>query len=191
MLLPLNCTPWNYMFSKSSEVKEESPLHRFHFRLFVVLWSRCCYSAWQDQHVSVQPSKGGGQAEGEAKGETVCDLIIWDWTCSQMRWSGWCYDPLILTFSPQSGLLSTFSLSMTDLSKSCENLSTVMLYNPGWVYEFTDKQLHVIISSNPAVHLPSASKPPQDFTFKLIYIHAALTKRKYSGWDLTKCDSSS
>lgn len=33
--------------------------------------------------------------------------------------------------SPQSGLLSSFSLSMTDLSKSCENLSTVMLYNPG------------------------------------------------------------
>lgn len=32
---------------------------------------------------------------------------------------------------PQSGLLSTFSLSMTDLSQSCENLSTVMLYNPG------------------------------------------------------------
>ncbi|KAG8014507.1 Kinesin-like protein KIF16B, partial [Nibea albiflora] len=31
----------------------------------------------------------------------------------------------------KSGLLSTFSLSMTDLSKSCENLSTVMLYNPG------------------------------------------------------------
>uniref|UniRef100_A0A667Y5K0 Kinesin-like protein KIF16B n=1 Tax=Myripristis murdjan TaxID=586833 RepID=A0A667Y5K0_9TELE len=32
----------------------------------------------------------------------------------------------------KSGLLSTFSLSMTDLSKSCENLSTVMLYNPGF-----------------------------------------------------------
>lgn len=32
---------------------------------------------------------------------------------------------------PQSGLLSSFSLSMTDLSQSCENLSTVMLYNPG------------------------------------------------------------
>ncbi|KAM8878088.1 LOW QUALITY PROTEIN: kinesin-like protein KIF16B [Spinachia spinachia] len=31
----------------------------------------------------------------------------------------------------KSGLLSTFSLSMTDLSKSCESLSTVMLYNPG------------------------------------------------------------
>ncbi|XP_040303682.1 kinesin-like protein KIF16B isoform X3 [Herpailurus yagouaroundi] len=31
----------------------------------------------------------------------------------------------------KSGLLSSFSLSMTDLSKSCENLSTVMLYNPG------------------------------------------------------------
>ncbi|NXW84322.1 KI16B protein, partial [Alopecoenas beccarii] len=29
------------------------------------------------------------------------------------------------------GLLSSFSLSMTDLSKSCENLSAVMLYNPG------------------------------------------------------------
>ncbi|KAG7231822.1 hypothetical protein INR49_010285 [Caranx melampygus] len=35
-----------------------------------------------------------------------------------------------------SGLLSTFSLSMSDLSKSCENLSTVMLYNPGL---FTEK----------------------------------------------------
>lgn len=31
----------------------------------------------------------------------------------------------------QSGLLSSLSLSMTDLSKSCENLSAVMLYNPG------------------------------------------------------------
>uniref|UniRef100_A0AAQ4R9K7 Kinesin family member 16Ba n=1 Tax=Gasterosteus aculeatus aculeatus TaxID=481459 RepID=A0AAQ4R9K7_GASAC len=31
----------------------------------------------------------------------------------------------------KSGLLSTFSLSMTDLSKSCESLSAVMLYNPG------------------------------------------------------------
>uniref|UniRef100_UPI00398F0BD7 kinesin-like protein KIF16B isoform X5 n=1 Tax=Pristiophorus japonicus TaxID=55135 RepID=UPI00398F0BD7 len=31
----------------------------------------------------------------------------------------------------KSGLLTTFSLSMTDLSKSCENLSAVMLYNPG------------------------------------------------------------
>ncbi|KAM6971984.1 kinesin-like protein KIF16B [Aplochiton taeniatus] len=36
----------------------------------------------------------------------------------------------------KSGLLSTFSLSMTDLSQSCENLSTVMLYNPGL---FTEK----------------------------------------------------
>ncbi|KAG7217919.1 hypothetical protein INR49_010295 [Caranx melampygus] len=36
----------------------------------------------------------------------------------------------------KSGLLSTFSLSMSDLSKSCENLSTVMLYNPGL---FTEK----------------------------------------------------
>ncbi|KAM7394784.1 hypothetical protein PAMP_021567 [Pampus punctatissimus] len=36
----------------------------------------------------------------------------------------------------KSGLLSSFSLSMTDLSKSCENLSTVMLYNPGL---FTEK----------------------------------------------------
>ncbi|XP_073528296.1 kinesin-like protein KIF16B isoform X3 [Phyllobates terribilis] len=32
----------------------------------------------------------------------------------------------------KSGLLSSFSLSMTDLSKSCENLSAVMLYNPGF-----------------------------------------------------------
>ncbi|KAK9411114.1 kinesin-like KIF16B [Crotalus adamanteus] len=31
----------------------------------------------------------------------------------------------------KSGLLSSFSLSMSDLSKSCESLSTVMLYNPG------------------------------------------------------------
>ncbi|KAM8843346.1 kinesin-like protein KIF16B isoform 2-T2 [Synchiropus picturatus] len=31
----------------------------------------------------------------------------------------------------KSGLLSSFSLSMSDLSQSCENLSTVMLYNPG------------------------------------------------------------
>ncbi|NXG22151.1 KI16B protein, partial [Grallaria varia] len=31
----------------------------------------------------------------------------------------------------KSGLLSSFSLSMTDVSKSCENLSAVMLYNPG------------------------------------------------------------
>lgn len=29
------------------------------------------YSARQDQHVSVQPSEGGGQATGETKGETV------------------------------------------------------------------------------------------------------------------------
>ncbi|KAF7659024.1 hypothetical protein LDENG_00003590, partial [Lucifuga dentata] len=36
----------------------------------------------------------------------------------------------------KSGLLSSFSLSMTDLSKSCENLSAVMLYNPGL---FTEK----------------------------------------------------
>ncbi|XP_072240125.1 kinesin-like protein KIF16B isoform X3 [Leuresthes tenuis] len=35
----------------------------------------------------------------------------------------------------KSGLLSTFSLSMTDLSMSCENLSTVMLYNPGLEFE--------------------------------------------------------
>ncbi|XP_047220636.1 kinesin-like protein KIF16B isoform X3 [Girardinichthys multiradiatus] len=35
----------------------------------------------------------------------------------------------------KSGLLSSFSLSMTDLSKSCENLSTVMLYNPGLEFE--------------------------------------------------------
>lgn len=33
--------------------------------------SRRRYSARQDQHVSVQPSEGGGQAAGEAKGETV------------------------------------------------------------------------------------------------------------------------
>ncbi|KAK2531773.1 Kif16b [Columba guinea] len=33
------------------------------------------------------------------------------------------------------GLLSSFSLSMTDLSKSCENLSAVMLYNPGLEFE--------------------------------------------------------
>ncbi|XP_077379328.1 uncharacterized protein kif16ba [Festucalex cinctus] len=31
----------------------------------------------------------------------------------------------------KSGLLSTFSLSMSDLSKSCDNLSAVMLCNPG------------------------------------------------------------
>ncbi|XP_070966160.1 kinesin-like protein KIF16B isoform X4 [Oncorhynchus clarkii lewisi] len=36
----------------------------------------------------------------------------------------------------KSGLLSSFSPSMTDLNKSCENLSTVMLYNPGL---FTEK----------------------------------------------------
>lgn len=145
----------NYIFSNYSELKEESVLYSFHFRSFVVLRSRCCYSARKDQHVSVQPSKGGGQAEGETKGGTLSHfthLIFWDWICSQMRQSGWCYDPLILTFSPQSGLLSTFSLSMTDLSKSCENLSTVMLYNPGWVYAFTDTQLHVTISSDPAMH---------------------------------------
>ncbi|XP_041071216.1 kinesin-like protein KIF16B isoform X2 [Carcharodon carcharias] len=35
----------------------------------------------------------------------------------------------------KSGLLSTFSLSMTDLSKSCESLSAVMLYNPGLEFE--------------------------------------------------------
>uniref|UniRef100_A0A7N5JMU7 Kinesin-like protein KIF16B n=1 Tax=Ailuropoda melanoleuca TaxID=9646 RepID=A0A7N5JMU7_AILME len=35
----------------------------------------------------------------------------------------------------KSGLLSSFSLSMTDLSKSCENLSAVMLYNPGKLIE--------------------------------------------------------
>nr|XP_025035963.1 kinesin-like protein KIF16B isoform X2 [Pelodiscus sinensis] len=35
----------------------------------------------------------------------------------------------------KSGLLSSFSLSMTDLSKSCENLSTIMLYNPGLEFE--------------------------------------------------------
>ncbi|XP_033985452.1 kinesin-like protein KIF16B isoform X2 [Trematomus bernacchii] len=35
----------------------------------------------------------------------------------------------------KSGVLSTFSLSMTDLSTSCENLSTVMLYNPGLEFE--------------------------------------------------------
>ncbi|XP_045068425.1 kinesin-like protein KIF16B isoform X6 [Coregonus clupeaformis] len=35
----------------------------------------------------------------------------------------------------KSGLLSSFSLSMTDLNKSCENLSTVMLYNPGLEFE--------------------------------------------------------
>uniref|UniRef100_A0AAR2KVK5 Kinesin-like protein KIF16B n=1 Tax=Pygocentrus nattereri TaxID=42514 RepID=A0AAR2KVK5_PYGNA len=41
----------------------------------------------------------------------------------------------------KSGLLSSFSLSMTDLSKSCENLSTVMLYNPGrLIKEMEEKQ---------------------------------------------------
>ncbi|XP_041837932.1 kinesin-like protein KIF16B isoform X2 [Melanotaenia boesemani] len=35
----------------------------------------------------------------------------------------------------KSGLLPTLSLSMTDLSRSCENLSTVMLYNPGLEFE--------------------------------------------------------
>ncbi|CAK6984466.1 kinesin-like protein KIF16B isoform X4, partial [Scomber scombrus] len=35
----------------------------------------------------------------------------------------------------KSGLLSSFSLSMTDLSQSCENLSAVMLYNPGLEFE--------------------------------------------------------
>nr|XP_057932168.1 kinesin-like protein KIF16B isoform X2 [Doryrhamphus excisus] len=35
----------------------------------------------------------------------------------------------------KSGLLSSFSLSMSDLSQSCENLSTVMLYNPGLEFE--------------------------------------------------------
>uniref|UniRef100_A0A672HTA3 Kinesin-like protein KIF16B n=1 Tax=Salarias fasciatus TaxID=181472 RepID=A0A672HTA3_SALFA len=41
----------------------------------------------------------------------------------------------------KSGLLSTFSLSMTDLSKSCENLSTVMLYNPGDEFPLKGEQL--------------------------------------------------
>ncbi|XP_031290131.2 kinesin-like protein KIF16B isoform X2 [Camelus dromedarius] len=35
----------------------------------------------------------------------------------------------------KSGLLSSLSLSMTDLSKSCENLSAIMLYNPGLEFE--------------------------------------------------------
>ncbi|XP_051992890.1 kinesin-like protein KIF16B isoform X2 [Xyrauchen texanus] len=35
----------------------------------------------------------------------------------------------------KSGLLNSLSLSMTDLSRSCENLSTVMLYNPGLEFE--------------------------------------------------------
>ncbi|XP_035993560.1 kinesin-like protein KIF16B isoform X3 [Fundulus heteroclitus] len=42
----------------------------------------------------------------------------------------------------KSGLLSSFSLSMTDLSRSCENLSTVMLYNPGL---FTQKGPPVLL----------------------------------------------
>uniref|UniRef100_A0A8D2BIQ3 Kinesin motor domain-containing protein n=1 Tax=Sus scrofa TaxID=9823 RepID=A0A8D2BIQ3_PIG len=41
----------------------------------------------------------------------------------------------------KSGLLSSLSLSMTDLSKSCENLSAVMLYNPGkLIEEMEEKQ---------------------------------------------------
>jgi len=36
-----------------------------------VLSSRCRHPARQDQHVSVQPSEGGGQAEGEAEGEAL------------------------------------------------------------------------------------------------------------------------
>ncbi|XP_051982170.1 kinesin-like protein KIF16B isoform X1 [Xyrauchen texanus] len=36
----------------------------------------------------------------------------------------------------KSGILTSLSLSMSDLSNSCENLSTVMLYNPGL---FTEK----------------------------------------------------
>uniref|UniRef100_A0A671RPD2 Kinesin family member 16Ba n=1 Tax=Sinocyclocheilus anshuiensis TaxID=1608454 RepID=A0A671RPD2_9TELE len=35
----------------------------------------------------------------------------------------------------KSGLLTSLSLSMSDLSKSCETLSTVMLYNPGLEFE--------------------------------------------------------
>ncbi|KAK7930392.1 hypothetical protein WMY93_006787 [Mugilogobius chulae] len=35
------------------------------------------------------------------------------------------------------GLLTSLSLSMTDLSQSCENLSTVMLYNPDCLYTTT------------------------------------------------------
>lgn len=82
------------------------------------------HSAGPDQHVSLQPSQGGGPAAGEAEGEAA--LLPPDWAegltgCVSSR--GVC--------PPQSGLLSTFSLSMTDLSQSCENLSTVMLYNPG------------------------------------------------------------
>lgn len=50
----------------------------FHF-LSVVLRSRCCDSARQDQHVPVQPSEGGGQAEGETKGETLsAESWIWN-----------------------------------------------------------------------------------------------------------------
>uniref|UniRef100_A0A673G995 Kinesin-like protein KIF16B n=1 Tax=Sinocyclocheilus rhinocerous TaxID=307959 RepID=A0A673G995_9TELE len=41
----------------------------------------------------------------------------------------------------KSGLLTSLSLSMSDLSKSCENLSTVMLYNPGrLIKEMEEKQ---------------------------------------------------
>uniref|UniRef100_A0A672K010 Kinesin-like protein KIF16B n=1 Tax=Sinocyclocheilus grahami TaxID=75366 RepID=A0A672K010_SINGR len=41
----------------------------------------------------------------------------------------------------KSGLLTSLSLSMSDLSKSCENLSTVMLYNPGQlIKEMEEKQ---------------------------------------------------
>uniref|UniRef100_A0A8C4WZS4 Kinesin family member 16Ba n=1 Tax=Eptatretus burgeri TaxID=7764 RepID=A0A8C4WZS4_EPTBU len=42
----------------------------------------------------------------------------------------------------KSGMLSALSLSMTDLSKSCENLSTVMLYNPGQQKEEMEKLKH-------------------------------------------------
>uniref|UniRef100_UPI00358FFF93 kinesin-like protein KIF16B n=1 Tax=Myxine glutinosa TaxID=7769 RepID=UPI00358FFF93 len=40
----------------------------------------------------------------------------------------------------KSGMLSALSLSMTDLSRSCENLSTVMLYNPGLEIERQHKE---------------------------------------------------
>uniref|UniRef100_A0A671RQE0 Kinesin-like protein KIF16B n=1 Tax=Sinocyclocheilus anshuiensis TaxID=1608454 RepID=A0A671RQE0_9TELE len=41
----------------------------------------------------------------------------------------------------KSGLLTSLSLSMSDLSKSCETLSTVMLYNPGrLIKEMEEKQ---------------------------------------------------
>uniref|UniRef100_A0A673IK05 Kinesin-like protein KIF16B n=1 Tax=Sinocyclocheilus rhinocerous TaxID=307959 RepID=A0A673IK05_9TELE len=41
----------------------------------------------------------------------------------------------------KSGLLTSLSLSMSDLSKSCESLSTVMLYNPGrLIKEMEEKQ---------------------------------------------------